>query len=449
MMITNRSNAQKRNSSAQLPFKGVSVGPLGRAAFKSFGTIEKKPLLDLAIRDTGCFILPALALARSKNELLDSIPNSFGLLAVTVFSMLLLPPVFKRAVAKIVGTSVKTLAEELTPERMKAMSPKEKLGRLAVASGFSFPFALSFAAIPFYRNWITLKRVGLSNFDEIIGLKTKKSAKPQERSYPDELKHQLGMGNKITAAGFAAGIASMLGLAFMAKKAPDVAVSKSSKAVDTMMEHFALRGAKSSEVFGPVATLLTWLAPPSFGWYFSARSRNERLEYVVKSLNSMLWFTLFTPLITKGIFIRKFIKAGIHTGAEGIRNPIMQGYKGIIPSAETISKLTDPLLKSRGIKLYNAYNATSFLVPMTLLAVTPQLINIALTNRRFAKEYGLDKSEIPPSVQPMLQRKIMSLLPQKPKPFPNPSLPAIQLDESANRFRQALFQNTARTSVTS
>lgn len=346
-----------------------------------FSTLEKRPLIDLVARDILCYNIPQFSLARTKEELFDMAPNSLALTGITVGSMLVLPPLLSHPVSWITKVPVDSLRKELTPELIQKMTPKVKLARLAVAGGFFFPFAAAFMASPFGRNWLTLKRTKTADFDQIIGVKDQNKG---SKDLQEKLDYQKSMVAKVLGIGIALGAATLLGFASLSRSGKNMS-GKGKKVIDKLFENFSLKGQKSNEVSGSLATMLFWLIPPYLGWALAARSKNEKIENAVKGTNSVLWFCLFTPMIVKDFFLKKFMKADIKTGAEGLSNRWVRSFKGVIPAYQTIEKLEEPL-KQQGLKIKNRYTAASWIIPVLMLATTPQLINIYFTKKRAAKQ---------------------------------------------------------------
>lgn len=395
-----------------VPVSGISTAAREAGLLASptltrvFRHLDTHPMQDLVARDILCYNIPQFALARSRDELLDMMPNSLSLTAVTIAGQVALSPALQVVASKLTGLPLKELQHQLTPELMGKLAMNNKLGRLAVALGFYFPFAAGFAAAPFWRNWLTLKRTGTADFEKIIGLR--KGQKQQQvalepkpnRSPAEEAKYQTQLGYnqqmtlKTLALGAGLGLVSLLGFSGLSRMATRGKVVAPA-AMDKLFSLFALGGKRSSEVRGNLATMLFWLLPPYLGWLVAARSHNERIEHGVKSLNSVLWFSLFTPLFIKGPFLKTFEALGLKTGAEAIgaragnavQNALATVHKGLsgsVPSYEAIEHITASAAdKLKALVTKNKYMTWSWLVPVTMLATTPQLLNIYFTRRRF------------------------------------------------------------------
>ena len=105
----------------------------------------------------------------------------------------------------------------------------------------------------------------------------------------------------------------------------------------------------------------------------AARSKNERIEHTVKGVNSVLWFCLFTPLVVKDFFLKKFMKAGIQTGAEGMASRFKRSIGGNIPSYRELMKLQGPL-RQQALKIKNQYTLASWVIPVTMLVLLQQML---------------------------------------------------------------------------
>ncbi|MEB3287732.1 MAG: hypothetical protein VKJ04_09540 [Vampirovibrionales bacterium] len=420
--------ASRRFVSGNSPAKSSISRPPLKFGFlaQAFSTLEQQPMLDLAIRDVACYIAPQAALTRSKDELRDILPNSFGLLGVTVLGMLALARLLRFPVARLSGVVARTLEKELPQKAEQVIPLKEQLARLAVSFGFYFPFAAGFAAVPFFRNYLTLKRTGTSDFETLIGLEGKKRhvLSPQEQAKAK--RKQLAAGNTTLGIGAGLGLASLLGLSFLARR-PESLSAKATEFVQRAFKTYALRGKKSYEVQGTLPILLFWLIPPSIGWILGARSRNERIEYAVKGANSILWFSLFTPLFVKRYFVNQFKKYEAHGLDVGVSDQSKKGMKGLfkalqgsIPSYNDIQTHLPERLKPDATKLKNRYSLLSWLIPVTMLAITPQLINIYFTKKRFEKSERAELKRWPdvptPPHYPASQNPFLTVSPYHHKP---------------------------------
>lgn len=362
------------------PVNGKSIARSAGALTGIFSTLEEKPLADLLVRDLLCFIMPELMLARTWDEVKDASEYSFSLAAVTAGFSLLLPRFLKKLVKPITGVTHEELSIPLSLQKIEAMTPKAKLARMAVSFGFLFPFAAAFAVTPFFRNWMTLKRTGTTDYEEIIGLKPQQEH-PHDEKYEKAVRHEKRTMAGIALSGIAAGAAAFLGFAAMARRAPQTLGG----AMEQLFKTFSLKGAQSGEVHGTLPILLFWLLPPYIAQHFAARSRNEKIEQAIRNINSVLWFSLFTPLVTKGVFVRKFIKEGFEMGAEKIKSPLAQRFKLSIPSYRQLLKLEEPQ-RSLGINIKDTYSIFSYLIPIVMLAVSPKMLNIYLTRQRVMEQ---------------------------------------------------------------
>jgi hypothetical protein len=379
-----------------------------------FKWCEKHPIGALVLQDVTCFNIPTMALARSKNELLDGIPNMVGLTSVTAGSSIFVPPLLRKLTAKLTHIPEAHLKAPLTEARLLEMPMSEKLGRLSASLGFLFPFGAGFMAVPFFRNVLTLQRAGTSDFEKIIGLRKPHAQTPEASQahtttapstkspefYAARKKYLQG-GLRILAGGIGLGAISLLGFAHLARNVVKgrMTIAPHSFA-DTLIHQltktFALRGHTSNAVSGLWSVLIFWLATPYLGWHLAARSRNEKIENIVKATNSMLWFSMFTPMFLKGRFAKKFEALGYTTGASHIKNPILKGIRADLPSYHAVSQLQNPLQKEAYTRLLNRYHFVSWVLPIVALSTTPQLINIFFTKRRFQKTEATG-SPIPPT----------------------------------------------------
>ncbi|MFM7469418.1 MAG: hypothetical protein ACKO37_07970 [Vampirovibrionales bacterium] len=381
--------------------------PIKEAAKRStkfFQWCEKTPIGALVLQDIACFNIPPMLLARTKNELLDIAPNLLGWTSITAGSTIALPPLLRRGVNKLTGVPIQKMASELTEKTLQVMPEHEKLARLAVSFGFLFPFGAGFMSAPFFRNYLTLKRAGTSDFEKIIGLR--KGSKPNEATtktqdkekakhdpkFQADLRKNLRAGWGVLAAGAALSAASVLGFSALARSAMAGKKLLDPTLVHSLLKTYGLRGKTSNEVSGLLPILLFWLVPPYAGWLFAARSKNERIEYGLKSANSILWFSMFTPMFIKGRFAKAFEQAGIKTGVEKVTNPIMKGLKASLPSYTQLLAMKDGVAKEKALRILNRYSLASWLVPVAALSTTPQLLNIYFTKQRFkAQESNLLK----------------------------------------------------------
>lgn len=350
---------------------------------QAFAFLEQRPIWDLVAKDTTCYIIPQAGITRTKNELLDFLPNALGLLAVTVFGMLLLPPALRKPAGKISGIAAQQLKSELPKVgASQKVAIKEQLARLAVSFGFFFPFAAGFMSTPFFRNWLTLKRTGTMDFEQLIGLEKGKihALSPAEQKM--EAGKQLSAIKTILGVGAGLSVASLVGLSMLARKKTPFSEGSEAK-IRKLFDMFALGGSTSNAIKGNLATWLFWLAPAQFGWILSARSRNEKIEQTVKAVNSSFWFSLVTPLLVNPIFLRQYEKLKVPVGTDG-KTGWMRFYKGSTPNHEQIQALEEPL-REAATKIWKRQSIASWFIPVAMLALTPQLLNIHFTKKRYER----------------------------------------------------------------
>lgn len=361
-----------------------------------FQWFEKNPISALVAQDVMCFNIPPFLLARTKSEFLDIAPNLLGWTSITAGSTIALPPLLRRIASPISGVPVKHMATQLSEAAMEKMPQAEKLARLGVSFGFLFPFGAGFMATPFFRNYLTLKRTGTTDFEKIIGLRKEGTSDNSQAvngrddpKYKAALKKNLRAGWAVLAGGFGLGAASLAAFSVLARRSAAGKQLLNPELVQKLLNTYGLRGKTSNEVSGTWPILLFWLAPPYLGWLMAARSKNERIEYAVKSANSILWFSLFTPMFLKGTFARAFEKIKIPTQVEQVKNPIAKGMQANLPSYQKLLSMADGPQKEQALKILNRYSIASWVVPITMLATTPQLLNIVFTKRRFAAQEKL------------------------------------------------------------
>lgn len=394
-------------------------------AFNVVHWMEKRPLADILTKDVLGMNAPRMLVAafRSPGDLWDTARMEMANTSFTVFGTVVLAPVFRWMASKISGVSRADINDvslkEFNPRQpFKMLKPdkavqlaQKQLAHLAGAFGFLIPFAASFVATPYIRNAVTLTQTGTANFEEIIGLETQKHAQNQQ-DYRRELSHQLNMIKGINLAGMALGLVTTVALGLRAKSLKAIG-KKSAKFLHNTFKLFRLGGNKAAnQVRGDLSIFIWWLAPAYLGYIVSARSDHERREALIKTVNSVLWFTAFNRFVTKPHFGEKFRKLFLALEEKGVQavqkletelNPTrvrhqknwfkkQLGRNTWLPDASQIKTLetTAPDAFKQLSKLKVREELASMAISVLMLATTPAVINLFLTRHKYNKEQKED-----------------------------------------------------------
>ncbi len=344
----------------------------------ALATLEKNPLWETVTKDVLGFNVPKIAVTRTPKERLDVATLELSNTGITVGSSLLFPPIIRKAAQKLSGVA----PELLSTQAVEALPAKAKLARLGASFGFLFPFASAFWSAVFFRNWLTVKRTNIANFEHLVGLD--QGGKKARRSPQEEMAYQLGMAKKVLAVGATLGAGALLGFSRMAKNFQGKALSP---VMENLFHKFHLGGKKADQLRGRLSTFLFWLAPAYLGWLHAARGKNEFVEQAVKAVNGVMWFSLFTPMLDKFYYKKKFETL--------LQRPLSEipGYADIPKIAQGNAKMAEQLTR-----LKNKQFGIGMAITILMLSTTPQLLNIFLTKRRHEQEKQA-KSQGPASTQ--------------------------------------------------
>lgn len=304
--LSNRHNSLSRFQFGSAPVAGL------------LSTLEGRPLSELVFKDISAFNAPKIALSRTWKERLDTATLELSNTGITLLSSLALPPLLRPVVSKLSGVTVADLKREL-PYALQNKTPQAvKLARLGSSFGFFLPFAASFWAAPFFRNWLTLRRTQSADFESMIGFDGASGNQPK-RSLQAEMKHQKNMAWKVFASGVGLGALALTGFGVAARgvanKASKPIWQQASQRLENqwknnwnwLFEKFDLKGKNAYQIAGGPATLLFWGAPAYLGWIHAARGKNEKRERFVQSGNAIFWF-FFAPVLTSWLWHKPFLK---------------------------------------------------------------------------------------------------------------------------------------------
>jgi hypothetical protein len=351
---------------------GARFSPSSSSGFmqRSFSTLEKNPIAETLAKDVLGFNLPKFALSRTFREFLDILPIELGNTAITAASTVLLPPLLRYPVKHLSG--IKDM-RVLATEAGKRLSSQAKLARLGVAFGFAIPFAAGFWALPFFRNWLTIKNLKTASFESLITGGTKTGH--QHRTLDEEAAFQLKRTLQFVGIGVGLGALSILGFSRMARQ---VGSKPMSKGLNTLFKMFDLKGKNANQIDGKWPTFLFWSAPAYLGWIHAARGSNERREQAIKGLNSCAWFFLVTPLLNRTWFVNSFNQA--------LKQLNVRKTLSSVPSYETIRAQYKGPVREKLLGLKNRQYGISFVITILMLSMSPQILNIFLTKKRLESQ---------------------------------------------------------------
>ncbi len=363
-----------QNRANLLTIPKFGMGPLT----PTLTLLEQNPLAKTVVKDIFGFNIPKILATRTPEEQLDVATLEMSNTAITLGASLTLPFLVRYPIHWVSGIRLKELSGKVAQNAV----PQVKLARLGAALGFLFPFASAFWAATFFRNYLTAKRTETTNFEEIIGLekhpsqKRTSSSSDHKRSLEEELDYQLGMTKKVLLTGLGLGLATGLGFAFSARRWAQKAVKHSaqnlSKPIDWLFKKIQLEGKNANQLSDGLATFVFWLAPAYLGWLHASRGDNELKEQALKAVNAVLWFSLFTPYGLNPLFKKPFQK--------------ITGEKEIPSYQDIMEKPQFKGLRKSLTHLKNKKFGIGLLVTILMLGLTPQLLNIYLTQRRHERE---------------------------------------------------------------
>jgi hypothetical protein len=352
---------------------------------QSLQYLENKPLAETVVKDITGFNIPKIALTRTWKERWDVTTLELSNTGITLGSSIAMPWLLRKPVEMLSQVP----AQELWKKGTEELSSAAKTARVGHAFGFLIPFASLFWAAPFFRNWLTVVRTKTANFEAIIGL-DKNNASKSGRTPEQEKAFQLKQMWKVLGTGFGLGAAALVGFGLAAK---GMGTKPLGKTMEQLYEKFTLKGDWLNQLQGGAATLIFWSLPAYLGWLHAARSKNEFKEQALKAANSIFWFSVFNfESVNKALYLKSYQKI------------LPELTK--VPTYDQILNYAEPL-KGKLVKLKNAQNLGNLVFSIGMLAAAPQLLNIYLTKRRFAREHGgLTQAQVGARpAQPTLQLK--------------------------------------------
>jgi hypothetical protein len=373
--------------------------------------LEKNPVGDTAVRDFLGNAVPKAALTRSQTEFNDvAISNGGNLLAFVVG-----------------GLTVDKLLQALFSGVQK-VGQKATTGyrwaRIARSMGIYSTMVSSMWAMPFVRNYITTRRSGSVNYSQVIQTGGSNSPKTPEQeaavkaSLNDSKRHALTI---LGSGGVGIALSAVLGKWAASRK--DFGKNFLDKLYQKPFTEKLLLGASGKfSKMGPWPTMLFWGIPAYIGWYHASRDPYEKKEVYVRLANFMACFSL-PPYLAKKAFENKIINQFPELKKNISFNAIKDLYKD------------NPAKRWAAQKMLLTQNGLGMVSSIVLLGVTPQLLNIYLTQQRLKqvkKEETALKLDLHVVSQPMNQ-------PQSPQPSHNrPEAPSLYLSQpwppSQNRY---------------
>lgn len=414
-----------------LPAVTSMMTPAITPLVQSLAWMEANPLIgEVLIKDVLGFNAPqmAIAAARSKGDFWDTTRAQLANTAMSLGGSFTLPFATRWLASSVSGVSSSTIKKlgAGTLEQSKK-TYQAKLAHVAGSFGFLFPFAFIFVATPYFRNWLTLKQSGTANFEEIIGMgsgvgsipsphskvKSKKdNAKNKQRTPEEEQQYQLQMMNKILAWGASLGLALTAGLGLVARNLPKASNqigNGAKKVINGLYNNFNLNGKQANQLNTDLSIFIFWLMPAYVGYIMAARGKHERREQIIKTVNSVLWFTVFNRFFTNPYYGKKFKKLQDRLGQVVEQAPkskvsFIEGKTGLakligkakyrlampnwVPSFKEIKAIrqTRPLdykVFSR-LKVHNELMRLG--ISIVMLASSPQILNVLLTRYKVNQE---------------------------------------------------------------
>jgi hypothetical protein len=373
--------------------------------------LEKYPVADTAVRDFLGNAVPKASLTRSQTEFNDvAISNGGNLLAFVVGGL----TVDKLLQALFSG--VQKVGQEATTGYRWA--------RIARSMGIYSTMVSSMWAMPFVRNYITTRRSGSVNYSQVIQTGGSNSPKTPEQeaavkaSLNDSKRHALTI---LGSGGVGIALSAVLGKWAASRK--DFGKNFLDKLYQKPFTEKLLLGASGKfSKMGPWPTMLFWGIPAYIGWYHASRDPYEKKEVYVRLANFMACFSL-PPYLAKKAFENKIINQFPELKKNISFNAIKDLYKH------------NPAKRWAAQKMLLTQNGLGMVSSIVLLGVTPQLLNIYLTQQRLKqvkKEETALKLDLHVVSQPMNQ-------PQSPQPSHNrPEAPSLYLSQpwppSQNRY---------------
>ena len=391
-----------------------SSGLAGRLAATSFIPsallfMEQNNNAEVIIKDVLGFNTPKIAVAsmRSKGDMYDTARLELSNTAFTFFSLLTMPHLFRKIAARSANLAPEKLLKNLQLEApLKSISSaryhaQKQLAHVAGSLGFMIPFSFAYVAIPYLRNYLTLKQNGTANFEAIIGLE-KDAPKSSNKDLKSQLDVQMGKVKSIMAWGVSLGIASALGLGTLSKRLPQTLSKQTLKQINTAYNWLKMGGKNADQLGNDFTVLAFWLLPAYVGYLVSARSKNEFKEQLLKSVNGVLWFTVFNRFLTKPAFGQVFKELQNKLGVTLAKGPGQLApnaslwqqlkYKAnmnkYIPTIEAIKAIeqSHPEAFKAFMKQKVIAELSQLAISISMLAATPAILNIVLTRRRYAAE---------------------------------------------------------------
>ncbi|MBX2860965.1 MAG: hypothetical protein KTR14_07010 [Vampirovibrio sp.] len=234
--------------------------------------------VDFLFRESVGNSLPRVLIVRNGDEFLDQATNQLGLLGAFFGT----------------GYVMNTLVEKLTGGLQQKLSKPGKewyrFGKsfsiFAMASGLLF-------AMPFFRNYVTTKRTGTTDYAQMIGEKTRQ--KLDQRVLNQKVSHSRNQFLTIAATGASISTAILLSSLALARRGVQMP-----KLIQWLHRRFSLKEGNIGKL--PLPSAVVFGTAPIFGAAFAAsRDIYEKKEVALRFVGFTLSFFVFPRLVEKAV----------------------------------------------------------------------------------------------------------------------------------------------------
>jgi hypothetical protein len=372
--------------------------------------------------------IPRVVITRSPEERGDVFFNestqTAGFFVTLPVASYLLNPV-QSWLSKVSVKDIKARNDEAFAKYTGLALNRLKIAKLGKSLGVLAFIAYLKIAMPYIRNYRTIRVTGFSDYKKVIALggrskPTEADRRRAEKGKKKDLKIIIGL--MISGIINAAAVMALAGYySRHPEKITAVNGLLNPKRMAMMIKNFALVGKRSNQVMSleksGIPTLWFWGVPSYLGWFLGCRDKYEVLEQVSKFGTFVAGYMGTTPLtahimkkINHHLMDEVNKAAGKTVEVEpSIYRRVLQ-YIGFLPKQTSIIKKTYPnytdvieknVLKNPELKLrYLKYLDRKWIYSLTLnlfaVGVLPVVFNIFFSAWRFKREQKVKQAEHKP-----------------------------------------------------
>lgn len=363
--------------------------------------------------------LPRIGITRNREERKEVAFNESTQTAAFFLALPILSRLFNPVQGSFAGLSAAKVAmrNEAAFARTGGLAlQKLKLAKLGKSMGvYSIIMALMIA-MPYIRNWRTIKATGFSDYKQIVSSGGKRKPTPEERRQAETVNRKnVTIIKGLLGVGVLSAVGAMAVTGALVRNPGKIFSAKgffNPKRLDALVKDWALVGRQSDQVMmltkSRKPTLWVWGIPSFIGWFLGCRDGYEFAEQSSKFLTFLLGY-MTVPVVMKKYMERR--------DAELLSRVKRATGKTVLPTYLDVVKrnlIKSPGLRKRYLSHLNTKNGMSLLVNLVVVGALPVIFNIFFSSWRMKKE-----AQKKGAAQPIQQPTVLQPL-QWPKPLEMP-----------------------------